>query len=94
MTVKVQILETLRRLFIILVGLTMTLFYDKMLISHICIGGLMPNLTKKSWTVSKQWCVMSPAAWAGFFLFLSEGNQEKLLVVVDRLIALLLFNFC
>ena len=25
---------------------------DKMLISHRCISGLMPNLMKKSWTVS------------------------------------------
>ena len=39
-------------LFIILVGLTKTLFSDKMLISHRCIRGLMPNLIKKSWTVS------------------------------------------
>ena len=39
-------------LFIILVGLTMTLFSDKMLSSHRCICGLVPNLIKKSWTVS------------------------------------------
>ena len=35
-------------LFITLVGLTITLFSDKMLISHRCISGLMPNLIKKS----------------------------------------------
>ena len=40
-------------LFIILVGLMMILFSDKMLISHRCIRGLMSNLIKKSWTVSK-----------------------------------------
>ena len=42
-------------LFIILVGLTMTSFSDndKMLIFHRCISGLMTNLIKKSWTVSK-----------------------------------------
>ena len=34
MTLKVQILQSLRRLFIILVGLTMTWFCDKMLISN------------------------------------------------------------
>ena len=39
-------------LFIILVGLTMTLFSEKIPISHRCIRGLMPNLIKKSWTVS------------------------------------------
>ena len=32
----------------------MTLFSDKMIISHRCIRGLMPNLIKKSWTVSNQ----------------------------------------
>ena len=41
-------------LFIILVGLTMTLFSDKMLNSHRCIHGLMPNLIKKSWTLSRK----------------------------------------
>ena len=30
----------------------MTLFSGKMLISHRCIRGLMPNLIKKSWMVS------------------------------------------
>ena len=39
---------------IILVGLTMTLFSEKMLIFHRCICGLMPNLIKKSWPVSLQ----------------------------------------
>ena len=52
MTLKVRILQSLRRLLIILVGLTMTWFSEKMLISNICIGGLKPNLSKKSWTVS------------------------------------------
>ena len=32
----------------------MTLFSDKMFISHRCIHGLMPNLIKKSWKVSSQ----------------------------------------
>ena len=48
MTLKVQILQTLRRLFIILIGLTMTGFSEKMLIFNICRRGLMPNLIKKS----------------------------------------------
>ena len=52
MTLNVQILQTLRRLFIILVGLTMTWFSEKMLIFNICRHGLMSNLIKKSWTVS------------------------------------------
>ena len=53
MTLKVQILEILR-LFIILVGLTMTLFSEKMLISTRCLHGSMSNLIKKSWTDSRQ----------------------------------------
>ena len=48
---KVWILQSLRRLFIVLVGLTVTWFSEKMLISHRCIHGLMSNLIKKSWTV-------------------------------------------
>ena len=52
MTLKVQILQTLRRLFIVLVGLKMTWFSEKMLIFNICRRGLMRNLIKKSWTVS------------------------------------------
>ena len=46
------ILRSLTRLFIILVSLTRSLFSEKMLISNRCISGLMPNLIKKSWTVS------------------------------------------
>ena len=42
-------LQTLRRLFIILVGLKMTWFSEKMLIFR---SGLVPNLIKKSWTVT------------------------------------------
>ena len=39
-------------LFIILVGLTITWYSEKIPISNRCIRGLMPNLIKKSWTVS------------------------------------------
>ena len=48
MTLKIQILQTLRRLFIILVGLTMTCLFS----ICICRHALMPNLIEKSWTVS------------------------------------------
>ena len=41
-------------LFIILVSLTMTLLGEKVLISDTCISGLMPNLIKKSRTVSSR----------------------------------------
>ena len=39
-------------LFIILVGLTMICFNEKMLIFNKCRLGLMPNFIKKSWTVA------------------------------------------
>ena len=52
MTLKVRSLRCLRRLFIILVSLTMTWFSEKMLIFKTCRRVLMPNLIKKSWTVS------------------------------------------
>ena len=52
MTLKVRSLRCSRRLFIIFVSLTMTLFSEKVLISNRCISGLMSNLIKKSWTDS------------------------------------------
>ena len=39
----------------IMVGMMVTLFSEKMLIFHRRIRGLMPNLIKKSWTVSSQY---------------------------------------
>ena len=45
--------QFLSALFIILIGLKKTLFSEKMLISNRCIWGFMPNLNKKSLTVSK-----------------------------------------
>ena len=51
MTLKLQILQSLRRLLLILISLMMTLFSEKMFISNLCISGLMPNLIKKSWTL-------------------------------------------
>ena len=52
MTLKIRILRCSRRLFIILVSLTVTLFSEKMLIFTRCIRGFMSNLIKKSLTVS------------------------------------------
>ena len=54
MTFKVRSLQSLTRLVIILVSLRMTLFSEKMLISNRWISGLMSNLIKKSWKVSKR----------------------------------------
>ena len=51
-------------LFINLVGLMMTLFGEKMLISHWYICGLMPNLIKKSCTVSNRYARALSAAWS------------------------------
>ena len=47
----------LQRSLIIFVGLTMTSFSEKTLIFNICRHGLMPNLIKKSWTVSTVYIV-------------------------------------
>ena len=49
-------------LFIILVDLVMAISSDKILISHTCIRGLMPNLIKKSWMVSSPdvVCISAP----------------------------------
>ena len=52
MTLKVRILQSLTRLFIILVSLMMSLFSEKMLIFNRCISGSMSNLIEKSWKVS------------------------------------------
>ena len=49
MTLKIRVLRCSRRLFIILVSLTVTLFSEKMLISNRCWYGFMSNLIKKSW---------------------------------------------
>ena len=52
----VPIFFSLKALFIILVGLTVTLFSEKRLISTRCIHGFISNLIKKPWTVSiKDW---------------------------------------
>ena len=56
MTLKIRIFRCLRRLFIILVNLTVTLFSEKMLISTRCIHGFMSNSIKKSWKGSTQKC--------------------------------------
>ena len=46
MTFKIRILRCSRRLFIVLVCLTVTLFSEKMVISTRCIGGFMSNMIK------------------------------------------------
>ena len=69
MTLKLRILISLTRLFIILVSLRMSLFSEKMLISSRCISGLMPNLIKKSWTVSITHCGSFPGRFTNFLTF-------------------------
>ena len=62
MTLKIRILRCSRRLFIILVSLTVTLFSGKMLIYTRCILGFMSNLIKKSWkdSISYAGDIVSP----------------------------------
>ena len=63
---------------IILVGLTMTIFSDEMLISHRCIRGLMPNLIRKSWTVSNAYSQLNPYGnLCGFSSFSRMVKWEK-----------------
>ena len=69
----------LRSLFIILVGLTMTWFSEDFFISNICRRGLMPNLIKKSVTVSI-WHFFSPAHNSRVFLIMLQVNLEEMAV--------------
>ena len=46
MTLKVQILQSFRRLLIILVGLMLTWFSEKRLISNTCVHDLLPTWSK------------------------------------------------
>ena len=73
MTLKLRILRSLTRLFIILVSLTRSLFIEKMLISNRCISGLMSNLIKKSWTVSSTYTSLEVHSM--YYIAQSEGRS-------------------
>ena len=72
---KVQILETLRRLFMILVGLTMTWFSENFF--NISRHGLMSNLIKKSWKVSSLSVSIHIAAFCQKFSGAQWSNENK-----------------
>ena len=58
----------------------MTSFNEKVLISNICISGLLSNLTKKSWTDSNTNCTFLPK--------LDEADDEMIEIdirVLERL---------
>ena len=80
MTLKLRILRSLTRLFIILVSLTRSLFSEKTLISNRCISGLMSNLIKKSWTVSNAGVIQTNFTQFGSLLPLE-------LTIVDNLLS-------
>ena len=63
-------LKFLSALFIILVGLTMTRFSEKMLICNRCIHGFMSILIKKSWTDSSN---QSRALILTYIVHLKDG---------------------
>ena len=65
-------------LFIIWVGLTVTLFSEKLVISTRCITVLMPNLIKKSVTVSKQTSLN--ILWRLISIGISESQDKSVLV--------------
>ena len=79
MTLKVQIFQTLRRLFLILVGLMMTWFSEKMLIFNICRHGLMPNLIKQYWLVSNftPIAAKNSALFCTYLLGLSRSSRWR-----------------
>ena len=52
LTLKIRILQSLRRSLIILVGLTITWYTEKMMDSTVCYCGFRPNSHKNSWRVS------------------------------------------
>ena len=68
---SVYVLALLRSL-IILEGLTMTRFTEKMLISTRCTCGFMPNLHKKSWMVSNTYVAISEITFWIFPLLYSQ----------------------
>ena len=79
-TLKVRILQSLTRRFIILVSLTNTWFSEEMLISARCICGLLPNLLIKSLTVSGPDQFPLPLVEEGFFGFLWEFSTLQIRV--------------
>ena len=87
MTLKLRILRSLTRLFIILVSLRRSLFSEKMLTSTRCIGGLMSNLIEKSWTDSSA-CVIS---WVQAY---SAGLPKQRKTGVVKSFKYILLTFC
>ena len=86
MTLKVRILRCLRRLFLILVSLTMTWFNEKMLISTRFIHGFMSDLIKKSWTDSNAH-IATVFLWTSldiFLLCIIQRKWGKCLFVIKR----------
>ena len=96
MTLKLRILRSLTMLFIILVSLTRSLFSEKMIISNRCISGLMPNLIKKSWTISTlwvAWLLLALPQWQSFVNMdqLLNIGSDKVIYWIGRYFSLLSF---
>ena len=86
MNLKLRILRSFTRLFIILVSLTRSLFSEKMLISNRCISGLMSNLIKTSWADSilgafLRYPFLRTLSWGPFH----GGNFSYLFLYISRL---------
>ena len=63
----------------------MTLFSEKNLISHIkCIHGLMPNLIKKSWTVSNA-SMIHVRVLQQYILHSGENSKSRLDQAYDKI---------
>ena len=74
----------MRRLFIILVGLPMTWFSEKMIIFNICRHYLTPNLIKNSWRVLPMTCVCSRQE-PFFFIYYPLGRSVFILQTIYEL---------
>ena len=70
-------LKFLSALFIISVGLTMTLISDKMLISYKCIRGLTPNLVK-SWIKTTKNCQFLDNHFPSTY----QSNDKELIIYI------------
>ena len=86
-TLKLRSWRSLTRLFTILWSLTRSLFSEKMLISNRYSSGLMPNLIKKSWTVSTQrsMTAMQPTQINKFPNFQNHTPQQQIVGTVKNM---------
>ena len=57
---------------------------DEIIIFNICRCGLMPNLIKKSWTVSKWHGLTAVQCHGGVYLFLSRTRYKNMTLFIAQ----------